>query len=793
MSGLSDPRTVRPRLSGWMIGGALIALLLALFSGLVVLLDPGGVQAPAAPSSPEEPPETGAAVPGTQATDPSLRDWRDLLPAASFPTPGGFTNVQVQVVDEQGTPRGSVPVALLAGGRILDRTWTAGAQGLAWFTWPFGVGVERQAAAPAVVLAFPHADPAPVAFDPDSLPVEPLRLVLPPCGSVILRLSDPEGGALRERLPVTLSGYVAKDGVGSRVAGQACTIESEEGEARFPFVGLGLDLGLDVPGGAWTGGATRGPGPRRAGEMVRFELTLQKRAFLELAITGRVLKPGGEPLAGLECSCSLQPADYEREGAPGGRSRFRTDAFGGFRLSAGADLDGRGERRFLLLATTLATPDGPDLVSAEVELRLPFASGEIHVGDIPLASVPVVASGIVRDEAGSPVAGARVSAVVHRQVPEGGFLATSERSYSEGEWYWSPLAQAEADAAGRFRIQAFCKAALVGLQASAEGLPSNQRLSVPCGAAGIELVLGKPGRLEGSVLLSPGISPEILSVRLVAPPDETVERSTPGPDGTFRLAKIPPGVYRLELALERERQPLWSLPGLEMGPGTPPADPRLQRIDLRGRIRVIELLVEDERGRPIPGACATLLAEGTTIDGLPGLVGTREAWTGADGRAVLHASRSVLLEVNAPGRRARRLEPAAGPNRVVLSPGIPVKLILEEQLELPAPPFYLYARLAWTDDRGESREHWKQGAGPGTDGCLGAERSTRVLLPGPGRYRVCWSWLVLRPTGRSRSGLAGTCSVPEIQVLDQEQEQCFPVRLGMDGEAWRKNLERRSL
>lgn len=744
----------------WVLAG--LAFLLGL--GLWRILDGPGRGPAGAPGGKSLDAEAAGTSAPAAEPPPGSDAPRRALPSSEN-VPAETHDLLVQVVDGEGRPRAGVPVAIQAGERLLLRARTGGEQGLASFP---GASLACLAGTQLrVVLAFPHTKSAPVPLDGSSLPPEPVRLVLPPLGSVKVRLTDPDGVLVPLPLRVKLSGSERLEGAGSRPAGHAETVEAAGGEALFPFVGLGLDLAAGISGASYP--SVKGRGPEKAGEVVRLDLALEERAYTVLI--GRALGPGGEVLAGIELQHSWVDAGMKRRIQPGLGPpflRFWTDESGQFALALG-DLGQMEKPRFLELTGLLATPDGKNWISGRPELHLPLPQGEVHLGDVRLETVPLVAAGTVRDGSGSPIPGALVSVVIRPDSPR------MEKGIS--------------DAAGRFRIQGYCDAASVDLFAHKEGLLPGPKTSVPVGAAEVALVLGPPGGcLSASVLLPSGIPPGALNVCLLHPPAELRGQTRPKPDGTFQMDQLPPGLYRLEIALHREPEPFWVLSDLELKPGE---STDIGPIDLRERIHAFQVLVEDERGAPLPGAMTALVPEGPQGEELPVGEATYRGATDRQGGATLYASRpSMILQAYAWGRRTQSLLAAPGLNRVVLRAGIPVKLVLKESVELPEPPLFLFAQPLHAGQR-FLEESWVRGAGPGSDGRIDPEGATRLLLPGPGRYRIHWMLMELSPDAGPTEASRWSFGLksPEIEVLDQDQEQHFTVGLGVGPEEWRKLLE----
>ncbi len=187
----------------------------------------------------------------------------------------------VQVVDSTGAPRSGVNVVLLdvrdserepdPYAPIVSTYWNAVTAG------PGGVAIlphaqtllERpifpwQRRAPKEVrLGIPLLDPVRVPIDPAS-PYAPLRLQLPPTGSVTVEMADAPMAWTRMRPAPAKRNEVwwARTPPYARI---------EHGRAQFPYVQIGLELEVEA---AWKGMLETpllfGPGPKIAGEEVVF-------------------------------------------------------------------------------------------------------------------------------------------------------------------------------------------------------------------------------------------------------------------------------------------------------------------------------------------------------------------------------------------------------------------------------------------------------------------------------------------------------------------------------------------
>ena len=189
-------------------------------------------------------------------------------------------------------------------------------------------------------------------------------------------------------------------------------------------------------------------------------------------------------------------------------------------------------------------------------------------------------------------------------------------------------------------------------------------------------------------------------------------------------------------------------------------DPRLEAIDLRGKLKVYRFKVTDAAGRWVPDSRARL--SGT--DG-----SWREVGGNASRKTVVTTPGPATLCVSAPGYRYEYVKTAdVDQSVVVLKPGLAVRLRLAPDVDVP-------------DDYQVSGMALSEG-GPGADLSTRFDEAGEVTLvfPEPGTYRVLF---------RLRSKTHDDVYVftpyvrhiehPEVRftVRDQPGEQAFEVTL----------------
>lgn len=705
--------------------------------------------------------------------------WKeDLWGQVALP-PNGFppfrlvlrpdVRLEVQVVDEWGRPASGVPVSLWGGdlsGRLTLVTpplYTAGPEGIARFhrirellqSWKDLARRDGNEPALHVQLELPLAAPVREALDPARLPADPVRLVLPPTGAVVVEAAGfeklPPGGGIRAGL--RWRGPEGEAGSDSRIE-----VDAVGGIAVFPRVGLGLELTVHVRWtlhGVHTLSRVReqvGHGPTMAGEEVRFRFP-DESGFPLLA--GRVVGERGEPAGSrvLDFTCFRRVPGDE---AVAMLSTQRTDGQGRFLVPFPLQL--LPECRQGLLVATRPDSGEPPLQGC-LELPSALEPGLREIGSVVLRPPRLVAAGRVLDRQGRPLPMSRV-----------GFFFPSARASGRPLNPEFPQGRIHAlltDAEGRFSFCSPIDLEEVLIVAATMGRLPIERVerTVPAGTAGLELVPEAAAILEGSLLLPEGATSK--DIRLLARytdrPGVPDRHGVLLPDGRFLFAaELSSGVVTLlihpfasDLVVHEER-------GIQVRAGETTRDPRLQNLDLRDRVRLLELEVVDPEGAPVPRGDVHLLGAGTRL----GRVERGQA------RLFVPPGRLDLV-VSAPEQRSAVLKGVEASCRVVLGPGLPVLLQIVPEPEL-SPDYQLQFTLTHQGTGSVQRRVVR----PGTE--------LRLALPGPGPYVV--AWFLLQRKSPPRKTLPVETPAPQaITVSDSPGEQVF--RLALPPEALARAVE----
>ena len=446
---------------------------------------------------------------------------------------------------------------------------------------------------------------------------------------------------------------------------------------------------------------------------------------------------------------------------------------------------------------------GVGLSETEAGARTPARPGtDEAAASVAVATTPPVVSGLVVDELGLPVAAARISV-----------LPAGVDDFDPGA---QPL-RAIANDLGAFTATGRIDPGRIRIRASDLVSGRDVAVEADAGASGLKIVLARGGAISGSLQLDPDIL--LADLCVTARMEETgyeaaraawsvqgkgsgsgVGRTEAREDGAFTFRGLQPGSYGVRVSTSGSSTGLVDVPGIVVRAGGTTRDTGLDPIDLRGRVRMIQLSVVDRDRKPVSPAFAVIHGPSEHAPG------RRVEFQGGRARLVSGVL-SVDLEVGAPGYRTARLERVDGDREVVLQPAITVHLRLVGAM-VPEPPSFLRATLVPAPKEGEARirppsgQRWivtldpealkrdpsflqmlalKSGL-PYFDGSdFDQAGDATVKVPGPGRYEV--RWYTATRTEETGSATVGELDVePPSFVLIEEgpEERWIEVRLDLD-------------
>jgi hypothetical protein len=641
-------------------------------------------------------------------------------------------DLAVEVVDAAGAPVADVAVqcALRTGAgtphALAEEEYTdRGARAVFEH-----VGFEL-ARSPGVVaelgLDIPQLEPVRVTVEREPPGGAPVRIVLPALGAVEVMVLDADGRPVRDRTSVELV-CVRPDGEGGLVEQlrlmHDVAARTAAGVAVFERVGLGLELELAVQGEhAGEGARLALAGPRIPGERVQAVLQL---ALETTVLVFRAVDERGQPIAG-ELSVGKE---HQHAGAWSSTSlEVSTDAEGVFEIAIEPWL--RGERRLLAV-------EAPECgLAASLDLSRDFPLARVEMGELVLTPPPLVAEGRVVDTAGRPIEDAVV-------------LVSEARVFgADGELHFARLhdARARTGADGAFRLARRVDGDIVRLELVHPGFLA-EPLEVAPGTRGIELIAVGTGGLAGRLLTDSLLRPRVY-VRGGAG-SAPAKGAAHEADGGFLFATLVPDTYTLSVAVGDDV--LIEVGDLVVTAGEVTRDPRIQALDLRGRLHAFTLvLIPPEPDRDLRGTVHFAPAGRGEPERREFFFGTKVT--------VLAVEPRIDATLKVQGFRAERLIVSEPRTEVRLRPGIEVVLALPPDLELPARGARIGAALgelgsfsSTFDERGELR-------------CTAYEA---------GRTRVHW-FLARYSENTMTSGPLTLPTEHHVDVRDVEGEQRFEL------------------
>ncbi len=438
--------------------------------------------------------------------------------------------------------------------------------------------------------------PLPTAAIPLEPSSEPMRLVLPPTATVVVHLHHTDGIPVARDATASLEWYPA----GEEMRGGWWSADVEEGTARFERVGLGLDLrmsgslaDLSVES-AWQSL----PGPKQEGETLDVELVLGPPYPL---LVGRLLDADGAPVADQRFSFAADLYDPPPRHPAAGPRRLRysyhsTDGEGRVRFPYSDDVTTPG--RFLRIveqSPRRGAPPGWVARFAQVDFpALTLDGSRLEVGDLVLRDVPILVAGRAVDESGAPVKGATLQC--RYAVGEGDERAWHNVNFTNGS-------RRQTNAEGWFEVRSLQEATQLEVSAYRRGVGGSERILVPPYSTDVLLAVlpeedyeKTRGKVEGWMLLDEDIPTLLLTAELHG---ERGKRDSYVFGGAFEFRHVLPGRHRFEVRTDRTDFLLETIEGVVVHAGETTHDPRLEGIDLRGRLRLLRLRLVTTEGHPV--------------------------------------------------------------------------------------------------------------------------------------------------------------------------------------------------
>ncbi|MFO1054761.1 MAG: carboxypeptidase-like regulatory domain-containing protein [Planctomycetota bacterium] len=630
------------------------------------------------------------------------------------------TELRVRVVDAAGTPYAEVPLSVVMPQNSAARSLWSGssaADGIA--TIPSlrqrarmiagggpidGIVLKARLEVPFVPI------PAPAEFTLGALPKQPIDLVLPPHGSIRVQLdANPSAGPLTASFVMNVIAPLAP----GETPQNPPSLTTVEGACRFPVVGLGLKLRIDVRrGGAADAQQIECMGPVAEGQEVVVRVPLPEGNAVVARLVDVKREPLRKTMVGLDVAAS-------REGSSSSSGQgLTTDGEGRVRIPIE---DGLGP----LATRTISFSHRATGRDARVILPKPLPSGTIDLGDVVLDEpLPLIAGRVcnAKDEA---VAGAEVSV--------------------ENE----DNARARSDAKGAFTIRSRVTPNELRLRVSAKGFIDGRFGPFAVGARDVVLRLEQGGSISGKALVDElGVPVDLRVVLTQAGIESRYPEERDLRDLGFSFDSLAPGTYAVELHVAGRVQPLAVQEGVAVRSGE---RSELPPFDLRGRLRAVRFDVVDADGGAVSEAKALVLDE-TESDRHEGVL------VRSGHGCVVTDRAQVDLFVFAEGRCATKVVALRDGERITLAPS--PKIVVSLAAGLHAPQGCQIAVQCRSADASFSNGRYSFRAAGSSQSTTGGRPwdsfenitvadsgSTEIPVVLPGPYEMSW---LLRQSGGNR-------------------------------------------
>lgn len=633
--------------------------------------------------------------------------------------------VRVQVVGPDGSPRAGVPVAVLSDvDEVLWLGETVGADGSAEVTlapeaWRRTEDVASVTIVPAI-LGETEGFELDLGHPPDQLIV----LTLPETGEIITRIEDRHGRPNRDRVTI----HVGHDrGSGAEPMLRYLVVEATGDEFTLPYVALGQHFEFE----AWrtphaerfSGRAFSVIGPARPGETVAARIQLPEESP---TLRGKIVDDEGRPAA--DRSFRIEE-DYPNPW-------LHTESTGAFTWRPGGNGSDLFEGpRQSLTVTRWETTDvhgTPRGAVGVLDLPVPLPPTELDLGVITLQSPEQVIAGVVVDPEGNPIPNAIVGA--------------------PGDLEFANVAAVTTDAEGRFEMRGTWPEPL-RVEVDKDGWCSMGEASCWSGDRAVELVLHRGGSIKFRLQHDPQIGFLPCQASLHRQGREgSVWHSLP--DGDFTL--LTPGTYKVSLTSGSLL--VAEVDNVIVRSGATTDDPRLNPLDLTGRLRTMAVRLRHEDGR-IPHDLRII---GLDDQGETAYRATHRS-SGDERFTLFLKQETSQVEVVAAGCRSVVLPCDETETSVVLEPGLTVLIAT------PYLPEGVRAIPSLVSVRNSVHVSSPEAIAGGW----------RFQVPSPGRYQL--EWTVARTIGtRTEKGRLNPLAPAFLVVEDRTEEQRFEPEVSAD-------------
>jgi hypothetical protein len=525
----------------------------------------------------------------------------------------------------------------------------------------------------------------------------PRTLVLPATGSVELVLVDEHGDVPAIDAPswvVLLRGPRRGSMTPEEQLlqiGPDTAVKFQAGRAPIPFVELGEWIEADLDLGVRGRGCVQAAGPTVAGTAVRIDVPIRANANV-VTVRGRVVDGDGKPIAERELSSSYVLVSGNC--TSGGSDSARTHADGSFEIGVRGPEDSSPPPHWssMKLVLSIVRPGGGFDFQHEFELDGEFARHGGDLGTILLAPAPLLASGVVVDESGAPAEHVRIDLVQKSGADPGLGIPSNRSDFDTTREQFA----ANSGADGSFAILGDPGRGIFGLAVEKDLYLPPPPIPIEPGATGLRIVVARPAALLAHVLVDPGVPPNFVLGRIRVPLDgdashDVEEWRTPDERGDLLFKDLPARPAQVEIRVDCFGSPQETIARFDSIPltaGERTVDPRLQAIDLRGRVQVTHLVVVDPDGQPVRDVTVRAVLDASADGSRDEFKAQTQLELGVGDLVTTGTPPSI--EVEAAGFRPQRTPLNPPETRIKLRRGLEVVFELDPSIsELPESCFYL--------------------------------------------------------------------------------------------------------
>lgn len=593
--------------------------------------------------------------------------------------------------------------------------------------WPKDQGRDFELA-----LQVPLAEPVRERVKGPLSDEEVVVLRMPATGRVALRLVDLAGEPFQHPAAAELAVLAKNQPSWLRLG-----VRKEDGEGliEFPMVGLGLQLKprlrLDDNDFRWEGAAFAGP--TRPDQRLVIDVPVSGKFGM---LHGRLVDPEGKPLARTRATFLVNGRSGRLEGED-----LTTDQDGRFQLTFSI---GRHVAPFTLevrrrMPRTDDTAERPAPEGTWLSLPQLSHGRRTDIGNLEIAALPTLFEGVVRDDRGEPVRGARVQLQREREV---GRSKPSRRFVDEA------YVQGRTDREGKYALYGNVSPGTFRLEVRARDHRELNTDPLPLQTRQ-DLALTRRADLRGRLLVPDWLNPRQLRVRVKNVADAKDTRSTRARKRRdqvgFYFGDHKTGTWDLAISIDRFPGAILEVRNIFLEPGQRETHPALEQLDLRPLLQRYQFTAVDQDGKLLGNPGSPLVCEVKRPDGKTEFLGY--SWQKGKIEVVSAAAMMQVVQVGA-GYKMERREVSPGQTTLVFQkvpalklrvpglrtavqevPTVRISVVLRGKTGLPQ-------GMSFRESSGRNRRYSRAQLGKSGGAWLRDDAEVSIPLMLPGKYQV---------------------------------------------------------